>query len=215
MIAAASPSPADPPCLRGLHGRRWCAAFAPSGRDHFLQVTNRPLQVILFQREGCVLLRQPEGVRRSLEGQDQILGQPRLGDVPVHEPIPDGGLDGIVVHAAGEQQARGAGNFLFGDLENFQTLLAPAFVIHDDQAQRAAFHQVDGLDWILVRDDVEPLRPHDLTEGVDDDLVLLNQQGAYRLLFFLNRHFNNQTQDSNQSPRKSSQGMHGLRRGSL
>jgi hypothetical protein len=50
---------------------------------------------------------------------------------------------------------------------------------------------------------------------VPAQLVLLNQQGAYILLFFLNRHFKNQMPDSNQSLRKSSQGKHGLCRGSL
>ena len=126
--------------LRGLNDCRRRATLAPSGCRHFLQVTDRPFQVFLFQVEGCVLLRELEGVRSGLECQDQIFGQPRLGDVPVNEPILDGGLDGIVVHAAGEQQARGGGNFLLGHLENFQTLLAAALVIRDDQAQRPSLH---------------------------------------------------------------------------
>ena len=111
--------PCNDRCLRRLDDRRASAVFAPSGCDHFLQVSNCPLQVVLFQGEGSVFLRELEGVRSGLEGQDQIFSQPRLGDVPVNQPILDGGLDGIVVHTTGEQQARGGGDFLLGHLENF------------------------------------------------------------------------------------------------
>ena len=78
-------------------------ACTASCLSHFLKVANCSLQIIFLKGKRPVFFRESISICGGVEGHDQILGQPRLCDIAVNEPILQRSLDSVVINTASEQ----------------------------------------------------------------------------------------------------------------